>query len=83
MAACGGVVTAADLAARLPDDLDTLVDVIESELGRPGRRGISPARAARHARCTTGQARQVIAYLYGRQRAHTSSSWNHIHPHAA
>lgn len=74
--------TTADLAAQLPADLDRLVDVIEAELARPRQRGISPARAARAARCTTRQARQIITYLIGHQRAHTGTSWNHIHPHA-
>ncbi len=74
--------TAADLAAAatLDDEhLETLAETIEAALERSGDRGISPARAARRAGCTTADACCVIAHLIGRQRAHTGRSWRHIH----
>ncbi len=72
--------TGAELAAAatLPDDLDDLADVIEGTLERSGWRGMSPARAARRARCTTAQARTVLAHLAGMQRA--TGPWNHLRP---
>lgn len=70
-------------AARLPDDLEPLADVIEAEIERSGWRGMSPARAARHAGCTTHEAALVIAHLVGHQRAHTTGTWKHIRTRTA
>ena len=73
--------TGAELAAaaELPDNLDYLADVIEGSLEESGWRGMSPARAARRGRCSTTEARTVLAHLAGRQRAHTAGSWRHVY----
>lgn len=66
-------------AANLDDELADLADAIEASLERSGWRGISPARAARRARCSTADARRVLAHLAGCQRAHTDRSWRHTY----
>ncbi len=66
-------------AVHLPDDLDRFADVIEAEIERSGWRGMSPARAARLAGCSTHQAALVIAHLVGQQRAQTTGTWKHIY----
>lgn len=73
--------TTADLAgaAALDDRLTDLADVIEGALERSGWRGMSPARVARRARCSTADARRVLAHLAGGQRAHCARSWRHIY----
>lgn len=73
--------TAAELAAAadLDDGLTDLADLLEAQLERSGWRGISPARAARHARCTTADARRVLAHLVGCQRAEMRGSWRHLY----
>lgn len=71
----------ADLAAAatVPDEVADLADRIEGAIERAGHRGISPARAARSARCTTAEARTAMAYLIGRQHAHLPArSWRHV-----
>lgn len=71
----------ADLAAAatVADEVADLADLIEGAIERAGRRGMSPARAARSARCTTDEARTAIAYLVGRQHAHlTNRSLRHV-----
>lgn len=70
-----------DLAAAttVPDEVIDLADRIEAAIERSGSRGISPARAARSARCTTADARTAIAYLVGYQHAHLPGrSWRHV-----
>lgn len=72
-----------DLAAatHVTDEVAELAEVIEGAIERAGRRGMSPARAARAVRCTTAEARDAIAFLLAHQHAHTTrhgGSWSHI-----
>lgn len=62
----------ADLTA---DADEALAERIEDALERSGNRGMTPARAARAARCTTSDARHALAFLAGRQRATTGARW--------
>ena len=66
-------------AATLTDTLADLADEIEGALERSGWRGSSPARVARRFRCSTADARHVLAHLAGCQRAHIDRSWRHTY----
>lgn len=66
--------------AELDDDQDRLAAVIEAALERSGRRGLTPAAAARLAHCTTEQARPVLAWLVAHQYAHTRGPHYHAGP---
>lgn len=58
-------------AGDLTESQHALADRIEAALGRAGQRGLSPAQAARHVRCTAAQAEPVLAYLVAHQFAYT------------
>jgi hypothetical protein len=58
-------------------DIAYLAEQVEGALERAGRRGMSPAAAARRVRhtrrvgCTAADARLALAWLTGQQYAHT------------
>jgi hypothetical protein len=64
----------------LDDGLSWLAEQLENALERAGRRGMSPAAAARRVRRTTGtrcasaDAVHALAWLTGHQYAHTTTS---------
>jgi hypothetical protein len=63
--------------ADLDDGLAWLAEQIEAALAQAGRRGVSPATAARRVRCTTADARLALAWLTGQQRAHPDTRNRH------
>lgn len=65
----------AEIPAILPPDLEDLAARIEAALERGGGwRGMTPAAAARAARCTTGEAATVLAWLVGHQLANSRNA---------
>jgi hypothetical protein len=52
-------------------DIAYLAEQIEGALEQAGRRGMSPAAAARRVGCTAADARLALTWLTGQQYAHT------------
>jgi len=63
--------------AELTDEQDRLAAVIEAVLERAGRRGLTPAAAARLTRRTTEEVRPVLSWLVAHQYAHTRGPHYH------
>jgi hypothetical protein len=63
----------------LTDNLDLLAARIERALENNRGRGMSPATAARHARCSTAEAVIVLAWLDAHQYAHHGYRGRHAH----